>query len=183
MKDPVLVDALIVKGKAAEAKARKLFEGITAEQFNRQPAPGSWSAAKCLEHLVISDSLYFKQLDEVSLAIYRMSRWARISPFSRIFGRTLIRSLRESNAKPMKTHWKLVPTPPPLDVGFVEIYLKNLNRFLAYIAACKYADLDEIILTSPVAGFVTYSLRDCLSFLVEHEHRHLNQAARALSHH
>ena len=180
MKDPAQIDLLIARGKAAEEKARNQFAGISVEQFNRQPAPGSWSAAKCLEHLVISETLYFKQLEEVSLATQRNSRWARFSPLSRIFGRTLLKSLKEDNPRPVKTHRKLVPPPPPLELSYIETNLKKLNRFLDYLKACKYADLDAIILTSPVAGFVTYSLRDCLSFLVEHEHRHLNQAARAL---
>lgn len=181
MKDPSVVDALVARGRNAEEKARKLFDGVTPEQFNKQPAPDSWSAAKCLEHLVISDSLYFTQLDAIGQATYRMSRWARLSPFSRIFGYSMRKSLDERNTRRMKTHPKLVPAPPPLETSYVNTYLDNLNRFLRYVEACRNADLDEIILASPVAGFVTYSLRDALSFLIEHEHRHLNQAARALS--
>jgi hypothetical protein len=36
--------------------------------------------------------------------------------------------------------------------------------------------LDKTIITSPVIGFVTYNLRDAFQFLIQHEHRHINQA-------
>ena len=38
--------------------------------------------------------------------------------------------------------------------------------------------MDKTIITSPPVQFVTYSLRDAFQFLIQHEHRHINQAIR-----
>jgi hypothetical protein len=38
----------------------------------------------------------------------------------------------------------------------------------------------KTIITSPLAGFVTYSLDDCLTILIVHERRHVLQAKRVV---
>jgi hypothetical protein len=38
----------------------------------------------------------------------------------------------------------------------------------------------QTIITSPLAGFVTYSLDDCLTILVVHERQHILQAKRVI---
>jgi len=181
MKDPEFIDSLVARGKDAQVKAIALFSGISSEQFNRQPAPGSWSAAQCLEHLVISDSAYFKTFEELKLATYKMNFWARINPLSGIFGASLRKSLDVNNTKKYKTAPKLKPTANPHELAYIQTYRDTIARFLAYVEDCRYIELDKIIITSPVLGLITYSLRDMLAFLIEHEHRHLNQAERALA--
>ena len=60
----------------------------------------------------------------------------------------------------------------------LERYYKNLDDFSGLIARCRNIDLDKTVITSPAVSFVTYSLRDAMQFLMQHEHRHINQAAR-----
>jgi hypothetical protein len=47
-----------------------------------------------------------------------------------------------------------------------------------YVATCKQVDVDKLYITSPLARLVTYSLRNAITILIEHEHRHINQAIR-----
>jgi len=42
----------------------------------------------------------------------------------------------------------------------------------------KYLDLEKIVITSPVAAAVTYSLMDAYRIIVVHEARHFQQAKR-----
>jgi hypothetical protein len=60
----------------------------------------------------------------------------------------------------------------------VERYFRSLDRFLQYIFQCANVDIDNTVITSPAAAIVTYSLRDAFQFLIQHEHRHVNQAIR-----
>ena len=60
----------------------------------------------------------------------------------------------------------------------IDRYQENLGIFLEYISNCRDIELDETIITSPTIGIVTYSLRDTMHFLMQHEHRHINQAIR-----
>jgi hypothetical protein len=46
----------------------------------------------------------------------------------------------------------------------------------------KFGDLDlkKIKISSPVNGFITYSLSDCFEIITYHEVRHLNQAKKVM---
>jgi DinB superfamily len=59
-------------------------------------------------------------------------------------------------------------------------YLDNLTILIELVSKCKNADLDRTIINSPTIKWITYSLKDALEFLFEHEHRHLNQAIEVL---
>src|SRR5215469_8329081 len=43
---------------ASDENARELVSGLTEEQLNWQPAPGSWSVGQCLEHLCKVNEIY-----------------------------------------------------------------------------------------------------------------------------
>jgi hypothetical protein len=44
--------------------------------------------------------------------------------------------------------------------------------------ATEHLDLEKIVITSPVAGAVIYSLMDAYRLIVVHEQRHFQQAKR-----
>jgi len=44
--------------------------------------------------------------------------------------------------------------------------------------ATEHLDLEKIVITSPVAGVVVYSLMDAYRLIVVHEQRHFQQAKR-----
>ena len=46
--------------------------------------------------------------------------------------------------------------------------------------ASRALDLDGAVITSPVVGFVTYSLMDACRIIVAHEQNHFVQAMRVL---
>ena len=78
----------------------------------------------------------------------------------------------------MKAPGKIRPAKLEKQTDFIENYQESLDIFLAYISNCGNVDIDKTIITSPMMRMVTYSLRDAFCFLVQHEHRHLNQAIR-----
>jgi hypothetical protein len=151
---------------------------LTTEQFNWKPSPGSWSIAQCLHHLIVSDSSYFPDLKRIINGIYKMSYWQRYSPFSKKLGQILKNQLQEQVTKKMTAPKKIRPTAGKMNLDLIEDYYKNLDSFLDYISKCIAVNVDKIVITSPITSIITYSLRDALQFLVQHEHRHINQAIR-----
>lgn len=176
MIDDVFIESTIKKGKAAREKVIQEFSDLSSLQFNWKPSPARWSIAQCLEHLVISDSAYFSAFEKISLGTHRMNAWEKYSPLSSFFGRTLKQQLQEHAKKKIVTSKKLTPASSDKSLAFVNVYLKNLDTFLNLISSCRHIDLDKTIIMSPVFGFLTYSLRDAFQFLLQHEHRHINQA-------
>ena len=154
------------------------FSGISSEQLNWKLSPESWSVAQCLEHLVISGSCYFPVLKKITEGTYKMNFWERYSPFTGLCGRLMKDRLQEQVKKKMIAPKKFRPQAPGKKLDLIGAYHKNLDTFLNYISNCTHVDVDKTIITSPTIRIVTYSLRDAFSFLVQHEHRHINQAIR-----
>jgi uncharacterized damage-inducible protein DinB len=99
MIDADFIKTIFQKGKEAKEKVQSELSNISLQQLNWKPSPESWSIAQCLEHLVISHTVYFPALQKVIDGVYEMSFWERYSPFSGIFGRMLKNQLQEQPKK------------------------------------------------------------------------------------
>lgn len=176
MIDEQFITQKVQKGKQAREKAENQFSSLSGLQLNWKPSTGSWSIAECLEHLIISDSSYFDRLKTIISGTYKMTWWQKHSPFSSICAKLLKDRMQENATFKTVTHKKLKPSISDKPIDFVKTYLLNLDTFLDLVAQCKTADIDQIIITSPTIKIVTYNLRDAFEFLVNHEHRHINQA-------
>ena len=176
MKDKRLIDELIFKAEDARKKFKDQLSGLSLSQLNWKPGPETWSIGQCLDHLVVSDCLYFPAYKKITEGKYQVNFWQSWSPFSGLFGKMLVSQVQEQPRKKMKTPKALRPTESKVDIGIYERFDKHLDSLLKYIALSAQLDIDKIKITSPVSKFITYSLRNSFLLLVQHEHRHLNQA-------
>src|SRR5687767_7686716 len=95
MKDKALIEMLVTRLEEAKQKVKDSLEGITNEQLNKKPSPEKWSIGQCLDHLVISDCLYFPALKKITEGRSSMSFWEKWSPFSGLFGKVLASQVKE----------------------------------------------------------------------------------------
>ena len=181
MKDDAFINKILQKGKEAKDKVKSAFSNISLEQLNWKPTPKSWSIAQCLDHLIISHNSYFPDLKKITEWTYKMNFWERYSPFSGVFGRMLKDQLKEQVRRKMKAPKIIQPSVSKMNIEVFERYYNSLDVFLEYISNCRNIDIDKIIINSPTISIVTYSLRDAFQFLIQHEHRHINQAIRVKS--
>ena len=182
MKDPAFIRTAIQRGHDATAKLREGLPNLTPEQLNWKPDAKQWSIGECLEHLIVSDTAYFPALERIAAGTYAMTAWERFSPFSKLFGRLLTGAVQEEATKKMPAPKLFQPTTGTLDLGVIDRFHAHQSALLGYIAACAERDLDTTVITSPPMHFVTYPLRSALQLLVQHQHRHLNQALRVKGH-
>lgn len=178
MNDPYFIDLTLRRGNEARDKVRHGLTDLSVHQLNWKPAPESWSIGQCMDHLVVSDSLYFPTLEKIADGSFRMNTWEKINPFSHFLGRVLVNQMTEKVTKKVKAPKVFVPSSSQLDPGIMDRFYKHLDTLLDYVSGFKRTDLDKTHITSPVSKVVTYSLRDALTILVNHEHRHVNQAMR-----
>jgi len=181
MKDEVFIKAILQKGQEAKDKVTLSFSSISLRQLNWKPSPESWSIAQCLDHLIVADSSYFPALKKITEGTYKMNNWERNSPFTSLCGRIMKSRLKEQANKKMTAPKVFQPDASEIKTDIIERYHKNLDGFMLYIANCQEIDIDKTIITSPAIKIVTYNLRDAFSFLIQHEHRHINQAIRVKS--
>ena len=177
MKDEVFIKGLLQKGREAKEKVSSEFPNIGTDQLNWQASPVSWSIAQCLDHLVVSHSVYFPTLKKIIEGNFKMNFWEKHSPFTKIWGSVMKDQMQEQVKRKLKAPRKIQPAIKAT-MEIIEQYHRSIDQFLAYITKCSTIDIDKTIITTPFVSMITDSLRDALQFLVTHEHRHINQAIR-----
>lgn len=155
------------------------FGAFTSEQLNWKPSEKEWSVAQCFDHLIVTHSLYFPLFGRFASGDTKMSFLEKASPLSGFFGRFLIKGLDPKNLKKMKTTGKAEPAKSEIGGDIIERFCQHQQQMIDAIAKLpKDIDAARQIITSPLAGFVTYSLADTFVFVPMHCRRHFDQAKR-----
>jgi hypothetical protein len=178
MKDPAFIQQMFTRAREAGEKVGQEISGLGIEQINWKPAPETWSIGQCLDHLIVSDSLYFPAFDRLASGKFSMTWWQNWNPFSNLFAKMLISQTGEKVNKRLKAPRVFVPSAERADAGIVDRFQKHLDTLTHYVGECRNTDLDKVHITSPVSKVITYSLRSAILIIVQHEHRHVNQAIR-----
>jgi len=161
---------------ANDLTAQALSAGLTEEQLNWQPAPGSWSVGQCLEHLCRTNEAY---LTSISAALKDKPD----SPVEQItpgwFGRWFIRSFVEPSPNS-----KRVPAPRKVRPA-VRVDHAVLDRFLSGNKSCRELivrtrgkDINRIRFWNPFVPGIRFTVGTGLEIITGHERRHLLQAER-----
>jgi len=152
-----------------------------AELCAKAPAPGSWSAAECLQHLGLSADAYFPIWQQVIAtagprkaelnAPYRIDFWGRflswmLEPPPRVRSKT--------------------PAPfVPVDCGHVDSvldgFLERQERIVAALRRCKGRAIDQVKIASPIDSRIRYSIWSSFVVNAAHQRRHLWQAEQAIA--
>lgn len=180
MKDGVFIIEMLRKGNEAREKATQAFADISLEQLNWKPSEEGWSIGQCLDHLIISDCLYFPVFKRIAEGKFEIKFWENWNPLNSLFGKMLVSQVQETSRKKLKAPRIFEPSQSYIDWGILERFHKHLDSLLGYIADFSKADIDKIHITSPVSVVVTLSLRNAITVLIQHEHRHINQAIKVL---
>lgn len=172
------IDSSAAELRSVASDAASHFGSMPAERLDRKPSENAWSAAQCFEHLIVTDRLYFPLLDRLASGEMKPSFFARYSPLSGFFGRFLVNAVDPGTVKRSKTLKRAKPSQSSLGRTIIERYAAHNAELAAKIERIS-RDVDlKMIVTSPLAGFVTYSLEDCLTILPFHARRHFDQAVR-----
>jgi hypothetical protein len=161
---------------ANDQTATSLLAGLTEEQLNWPPAPGSWSVGQCLEHLCITNEAYLPRIT-AALRGKPDAPVERITPG--VFGRWFIRSFVEPSlqTKRISAPAKIRPTS--------HVDLSVLDRFLASNKACRELivggrakNINQIRFWNPFVPGLRFTVGTGLEIISSHERRHLLQAER-----
>jgi hypothetical protein len=173
------IDELATELEEVTQRTRATFGALTRDQLNWRPTADAWSIAQCLDHLITINSLYLALIASFRTGPPKQTLWERYSPFSRLLGNLLIKTLGPEYAKKMKTNRKAEPSSSEIDDRIILRFAQHQTELIEHIRMIPHSvDRSRAIVTSPLLPWVTYSLDDCLTILVVHEKRHFQQAVR-----
>jgi hypothetical protein len=169
--------ALITAANDIAAEAKSTFGRLTPAQLNWKPSAERWSVAQCFDHLLTSNKGYFPTIDGVIAGI-KPSFWQRMPVLPGLAARLLIKSLDPKSTRKLKAPQKFQPAQSDIDASVIDDFVDQQNRMVEKMKATEHLDLEKIVISSPVAAPIIYSLMDAYRIIVVHERRHFEQARR-----
>jgi hypothetical protein len=158
-------------------KARSTFGHLTPSQLNWKPSAERWSVAQCFEHLLTSNKGYLPIIDNV-LAGYKRTFWQSMPVLPGLMGKLLIKSMDPASTRKVKAPKRFQPAQSDISGSVINDFVDQQKQIVDKMKATEHLDLEKIVITSPVAGAVIYSLMDAYRLIVVHEQRHFQQAKR-----
>jgi DinB superfamily len=158
--------------------ARNEFGKLTVEQLNWKPAPDRWSVAQCFDHLVTGNAAYFPIFDSLISGQKQPTVVERLPLFPKVWGKLLIKSLDPKTTRKMKAPAGFQPSSSDIPGSIIDDFVTQQGRVSESIDATRKLEPERIVITSPAASLITYSLMDAFRIIVVHEKRHFQQAQR-----
>lgn len=178
--DATLIQDLTESIETVERTARAEFGSLTGDELNWRPGEGRWSIGECLNHLMTANEPYFPIFESVANGTKTTTILERLPVLPSLFGSLVLNVVKPETKRKSRAPKVFAPSPEPVDTDIVDRFCEQQRKLLAAIQPLANVDLDNVIVTSPVASFITYSLRDALLIVVRHEERHLIQAQNVL---
>jgi hypothetical protein len=175
------IDELEGEFAAICGRFQVLLNSAGADLGAKRPAPGSWSAAECLQHLSLSADAYFPVWQQV-IATAGPRKAEMNAPYAVDFwGRFLSWILEPPARIRSKT-----PAPfQPVECGKVDEvldrFLERQERMIAALRRCRGRAVDQVKMASPVDSRIRYSIWSSFVVNAAHQRRHLWQAEQAIA--
>ena len=167
---------------SASDEAAALTRGVAAEALVKRPVPESWSAAECLQHLILTAQAMHPLVEGVVARVEKQG--ARSDEPGRLgfFGWMLTKML-----EPPAKSWSKSKTAPGFVPGALDKPLEltavlraENDRLLALVDRATGLALGSERVESPFRAGVFYPPYAALRITAVHERRHLWQAREAL---
>ncbi|MFN7119613.1 MAG: DinB family protein [Saprospiraceae bacterium] len=173
--------SVIARIERVTEDATQTFAELSPAQLNWKPSPQVWSVGQCLDHLITANRTYFPVFDSILAGTKTPTFWEKIPLLPEWWGKMLIQALDARNAKKSKTFPPFQPTQSEVPATILQDFAAHNTEVIQYFEKLDALDMGQIIITSPAARFVTYSLRDTVYILANHEERHVLQAKNVLA--
>ena len=168
---------LVAQVKSISNDTQSTFGQLTTLQLNWKPSPERWSVAQCFDHLLTSNKGYFPIIDSV-LAGLKPTLWQRVPVLPGFWGSLLVKSMDPSSTRKVKAPKKFQPSHSEISASVINEFVDQQNKIAEKMKATEHLDLEKIIISSPAASPITYSLMDAYRLIVVHDQRHFQQAKR-----
>ncbi|HEU0252398.1 MAG TPA: DinB family protein [Pyrinomonadaceae bacterium] len=168
---------LITSANNIADETSSTFGNLSVAQLNWKPSPERWSVAQCFDHLITANKGYFPVIENV-LAGKKRTFWQSMPVLPGLAGRLLIKSLDPSTTRKVKSPKRFEPAQSSISGSIINDFVAQQGRIVEKMKATEHLDLENIVITSPAAAVISYSLIDAYRIIVVHEQRHFQQAKR-----
>jgi len=172
------LETLIRDARTIAEDARSSFGNLPASQLNWKPSAERWSIAQCFDHLIVSNKGFLPIIESVRSGKKQTRFVERLPGWPGLAGKLLIKSLDPASTRKLKAPKNFQPAQSDVSETIIADFVAQQEEVMEGMKSTSDLDLEKIIVTSPAASFIAYSLMDAYRIIVVHEKRHLQQAKR-----
>ncbi|MEM6397855.1 MAG: DinB family protein [Bacteroidota bacterium] len=169
---------------AAQAIETKQLLTNDAEVLWTNPAPKSWSAMQCLEHLILTGEYYQNGLRKKLLDSTIKSADHEIK--SGKFGQKFANAMQPTpdGQRRARTRTSKKVNPPPSDISrhekTIKDYLALQQGWEELLQQSEQVNWEKIRVASLIGPILRFYIYDAFAINIAHQNRHLLQAKEAL---
>ncbi len=154
------------------------FLTLTDEQLNHKPAPDSWSALECIEHLNRYGAFY---LPEIRRRMETSSGKPTATFRTGLLGNYFANSMKpKEQLNKMKTFQNMNPAGSALTRETLHTFIAQSNELNTLLARGLHVNLRQVKTAVSISKFIRLRLGDTFRFFTYHNDRHWVQAQRAI---
>lgn len=166
--------------KAAIEKVRSMLEPLSEKQLNWSPAPGQWSVAQCISHLIVTGNQYIQQIQETIKTVSQRKSTSEDPLRYSLVGKLFINMMEPPVKKKIRTPRSFNPSIINPKNKLIEEFSGINEDFIAIIQSTQNLDISRIKIMSPVSKLLKFKLTDVFAYIAAHERRHIWQAENVM---
>ena len=159
---------------------KSIFGKLSAEQINWKPSEKVWSVGQCFEHLIVTNNLYFPNIQKVIDGTHRNNFFSKILFATDLIAVLMRNSLNPDQKRKMKTFKIFEPAASGVSETMITDFAENQRKLIEMAKAVENLDIHKIKISEPVGAALNLRLDDAFEILAMHEKRHFKQAERVL---
>ncbi len=171
---------LVANTKTFIENVEDIFGYLTVEQINWKPDSKTWSVGQCFEHLIVTNKLYFPNIQKVIDGTHSNNFFSKIPLSTNLIGVLMKNALNPYQKRKMKTFKVFEPSASNVSSTIIKDFVANNQLLIKMIEACKSLELHKIKIAEPLSVALNLRLNDVFEILAMHEERHFLQAKRVL---
>lgn len=161
--------------------AQSTFGRLSPTQLNWKPNADQWSVAQCLQHLIATNLEMTSIFDAAISGTKRTTLLERLPLLPGLWGKIMVKVIAPGGKQKYKAIPRVTPADSNIDPQIVGQFAAHQQEVIGKMKMLQKLHPEKIVVTSPFAGFVTYSLLDACRIIVLHERRHFQQAERVMA--
>ena len=174
------LEPLLKKAEQTLQNIVQNFGSLNYDQLNWKPNASEWSVGQCLDHLIQTNNQYFNIFEKIKEGKYNENIWERLPVLPNLFGKMILKSVLPETTRKQKTFPVFEPRKSNIRADVVEQFETSHRKMINYIRDCDQLDHSKVVISSPVANYITYYLHHVCKIIIHHEERHFNQAMQVM---
>lgn len=176
-KTTTLIEDLLDRTRANLFAAEEL-KTLNFEELNSNPAPGSWSALECFEHLNFYGNFYIPEIEkQIENSRHPAEEIFKSGIIGNYFAKSMLPKEKQGKMKTLKSQ---DPIGKSLSKDVLELFIDHQHQLLILLDKARKVSLSRTKTGLSISKFLKLRLGDTFRVLVYHNQRHILQAKRAL---